>query len=124
MGIAVNADLKSGIFNLYAMAGCSYFYGDGIYKNELNQCRDYMLSSALGAGVVLNGSFYLSVQFYCHSSMYDTEIEKIDYVTIINSYTVRWQADDHLILQFCFDEDSFTYAAADIAFSLRSEYTF
>jgi len=124
LGINLNADYSAGIFYFYGMAGYSYFYGEGFYKDELEQSRDYMLSSALGAGIALFDSLYFSIQFYCHSSLYETEIEKIDYVTIINSYSVRWQMSEQFVLQFCFDEDPVTYAGSDIAFSLRCEYTF
>jgi len=124
IGITLNADYKAGIFNLYAMGGCSYFYGNGIYKDELEQSRDYMINSAIGAGVTAFGTLYFSIQFYIHSSLYDTGIARIDNPTVMNSFSARWQMNDQMTLQFCFDEDSITYAAADITFSLRTEYTF
>ncbi len=123
-GATLNADYRSGMLNIYAMGGYSYFYGDGIYRKELEQYRDYMINSAIGAGVTLFGSLYLSIQFYVHSSLYDTGIPRIDNPTVMNSFAVRWQMTEQSILQFCFDEDSITYAAADITFSLRTEYTF
>ena len=123
-GLSLNADYKTGLFYFYAMTGYSYFYGKGFYYDELEQCRDYMLSSAIGAGVTFCDSLYFSIQFYLHSSLYETEIEKIDNLTIINSYSVRWKLNDRFILQFCTDEDTFTYAGVDIAFSLRGEYSF
>lgn len=124
LGINLNADYAAGRFYFYGMAGCSWFFGDGFYKKELEQTRDCMLSSAAGAGVTFFGSLYFSIQFYIHNSLYETEIDKIDYVTIINSYTLRWRMNEQLLLQFSFDEDPITYASADIAFSLRCEYTF
>jgi len=123
-GLTVNADYTYDIFYIYTMAGCSYFYGEGIYKDELDQFRDYMLSSAIGGGVTLNESIYFSIQFYVHSSIYKTGIAKIDQVTIINSYSVRWQMDDQTVLQFSLDEDPITYAGADVAFSFKIEYSF
>lgn len=124
LGINLNADYTSGRFYFYGMAGCSWFFGDGNFKKELEQTRDYMLSSAVGAGVTFFGSLYFSIQFYLHNSLYETDIEKVDYVTIINSYSVRWRTSEQMLLQFSFDEDPVTYAGADIAFSLRCEYTF
>jgi len=123
-GINLNADYTAGRFYFYGMAGGSYFYGDGFYKDELEQSRNYLLCSALGLGGTFFDSLYFSIQFYLHNSIYETEIEKIDYVTIINSYSVRWQMNKQLLLQFSFDEDPITYASADIAFSLRCEYSF
>ena len=124
LGFTINADYSTGMFYLYGMAGVSYFYGDGIYKEELDQFRDYMFSSALGAGFTPLDSLYFSIQFYCHSSLYNTGIEKIDYVTIINSYSVRWQMNEQIVLQFSIEEDPITYATADIAFSFKGEYSF
>ncbi len=123
-GLNINADYTYNIFYIYTMAGCSYFYGEGIYKDELDQFRDYMLSSAIGGGVTLNESIYFSIQFYVHSSLYNTGIAKIDRVTIINSYSVRWQMDEQTVLQFSIDEDPITYAGADVAFSFKMEYSF
>jgi len=123
-GISINADYRYGIVNLYAMAGYSYFYGRGIYKNELEQNRDYLLSTAAGAGVLITDTLYLSIQFYIHNSMYKTGIKKIDYPTTINSYSLRWKPYNQFVIQFCIDEDPITYAGVDIAFSLRFEHTF
>jgi len=124
VGFTANADYSTGMFYLYGMAGYSYFYGDGIYKKELDQFRDYMFSSAAGAGITPIDSLYFSIQFYCHSSLYKTGIEKIDYVTIINSYSMRWQMNEQTVLQFSIEEDPITYATADIAFSFKGEYSF
>ena len=124
LGISFTADYRPGIFYLYAMAGCSYFFGEGIYNSELEQSRNYMLCSAVGGGVRFFDTFYFSVQFYIHNSLYDTGIKKIDYPTVINSYSLRWEAAKQMTLQFNLDEDPFTYAGTDIAFSLRCEYTF
>ncbi len=123
-GITINTDYTISQFYLYAMAGYSYFYGKGIYGDELDQSRDYMLSSAIGGGFSFSDSLYFSIQFYVHSSLYDTGIERIDYVTVINSYSVRWIMNEQTIFQFSIDEDSITYATTDIAFSFKGEYSF
>jgi len=123
-GVSLNADYHYKLFYFYAMTGYSLFYGDGIFKEELDQYRDYMFSGAAGCGVTLFNSFYLSVQLYGHSSLYKTGIEKIDYMTIINSYSLRWQTNDQMVIQFSIDEDLITYATADINLSLRCGYTF
>lgn len=123
-GVTINADYNYGIFYLYTMAGYSYFYGNGIYKDGLDQFKNYMLSSAMGGGVSFTDCLFFSVQFYIHTSLYKTGIEKIDYITIINSYSLAWQINRQLLIQFCIDEDPITYATADIAFSVKSVYSF
>jgi hypothetical protein len=123
-GFTINADYSTGIFYIYAMAGYSYLYGDGIYGEELDQFRSYILSSAMGTGITPVDSIYFSFQFYVHNSLYKTGIERIDYVTLINSYSVRWQMNEQTTFQFSIDEDAITYATADISFSFKGEYSF
>lgn len=124
MGISLNTDYSYGILYVYAMAGYSYFYGDGIYRNELEQDKNYLLNGGFGAGITLFKSVFFSIQFYGHSSIYETGVKRIDCYTLINSYSLRWQMNKDLVFQFSFDEDPITYAASDISFSLQCEYSF
>jgi hypothetical protein len=124
LAAAVNCDYRTGMFYVYGMTGYSRFFGDGIYREELDQNRDFMIIFAAGAGVQISGSLYLSIQFYCHTSIYDTGIDRVDDMTVYNSYALRWSMADSTVIQFSIDEDPFTYASTDIAFSLRCEYTF
>jgi len=48
----------------------------------------------------------------------------MDNITVLNSWAVRWQPAENIILQFSFDEDTFTYVTTDIALSLRCMYIF
>jgi hypothetical protein len=123
-GITVSSDYRYGMLYIYAMAGYSRFFGNGIYRDELDQVRDYIVIGTAGLGFHVTESVFLAVQFYCHSGVYDTGIPRVDDPTVYNSYAVRWRMSDSSLLQFSIDEDPFTYTSTDIAFSLKCEYTF
>ncbi len=123
-GISATVDYTSGRYYIYAMSGCSYLLGEGPYDDSLGRVRDYIACAAAGGGVTLFTDFFLSLQFYIHNSLYTTGIAKIDQPTVINSWSIRWRAADSFNMQLCIDEDPFTYAAADIAFTLKCEYSF
>jgi len=123
-GLAFNAQYSAWILDFYAMTGFTYFAGTGTYKEELEQERDWMIHLAPGAGIRIGESVYAVVQFYCSTSPYVTGVRRIDTITVLNSYAVRWRAGENMIFQFSVDEDSFTYAAADITFSLRIACSF
>jgi hypothetical protein len=122
-GAALNAQYTAWILNFYAMAGFTYFTGSGIYKDELEQTRDWMILFAPGAGIRIGESVYAVIQFYFSTSPYVTGVERIDNITVLNSYAIRWRASGNMICQFSFDEDTFTYATTDISFSLRCAYS-
>lgn len=123
-GVTVTTDYTYGMLYIYGMAGYNRFFGHGIYRNELDQSRDYMVIAAAGVGLHVSQSVYLAVQLYFHTGIYDSGIKRMDNVVFYNSYAVRWSMTDSALMQFSIDEDTFTYAATDIAFSLRCEYTF
>ena len=123
-GFTFNANYSKWIFTFFGMGGFTYFFGSGIYREELEQDRDWMALFALGAGIRICDSVYAAVQFYCNTSPYRTGVERMDNITVLNSWAVRWQPSESLIIQFSFDEDTFTYVTADIAFSLRCGYIF
>lgn len=123
-GVSFTADYTAGRFYLYGMSGCSYLFGEGGYDDGLGRIRDYIACAAAGAGVMFLDSFFFSVQLYIHNSLYKTGVTKIDYPTVLNTYSIRWMVSDTFRVQFCIDEDPITYAAADIAFSFKCEYSF
>jgi len=123
-GITAGMDYSYGMLYFYGMAGYTRFFGDGIYRDELDQARDYILIAAAGAGLHISENVFLAVQFYFHTGVYDTGISRVDDPTVYNSYAVRWKMTGSSLLQFSIDEDPFTYTSTDIAFSLRCEYTF
>ncbi len=124
LGLSVTAFYKAWIFDLYAMTGFTYFDRSGFYAKELEQQRDWMVLFAPGAGLRLSDSLYAVVQFYCISSPYNTGVKRIDTFTVINTFALRWRAMEGMVMQFSFDEDSFTYASADITLSIRCSYLF
>lgn len=124
MGATLSMEYSPWILNFSAMAGFTYFMGEGTYKEELEQERDWMILFAACAGIRIGDSVYAAVQFYCNTSPYVTGVTRIDNITVLNSYAIRWQPWENMIFQFSFDEDTFTYVTTDIAFSLRCMYIF
>ncbi len=123
-GITLSADYSRWIFSVFGTGGFTCFFGEGTYKEELEQKRDWILILAAGAGMQLSGTIYAAVQFYCNTSPYSTGIVRMDNISVINSWAIRWQPVKKYIIQFSVDEDTFTYVTTDIAFSLRCGYVF
>lgn len=124
LGFSANADYTGRIIYLFSNIGVTWFIGDSQFKEEFDQDRHYSITYGAGLGFKLSGSLGLFMQFHCQTSPYSTGIERIDSVSVLHSFGVRWQWTDSFLLQLSADEDTFTYATVDIAFLLQGEYRF
>lgn len=124
IGLSLNFDWTFNWLYLYTMIGGVYFIGESQYGKEFNQNKDYLIDWAAGVGLKLSQAVGIFMQFYFQTSPYDTGIDRIDHVSILHSFGVRWKWTDSFLIQFSADEDTFTYATCDITFHLQAEYRF
>jgi hypothetical protein len=64
------------------------------------------------------------MQIYAQTSPYSTGVERIDRVSIVHSFGVRWKFKPDFLIQISADEDSFTFSTTDIGFNIQGEYRF
>lgn len=124
LGLSLNLDYTLGELYFYLGAGGVYFLGAGYYKEELARRQNYTLHAGIGAGIQVSSTVSVFMQFYFQSSPYETGISRVDRVSSVHSFGVRWLVSDAYIFQFSADEDTFTYSTTDIAFAFQLEYGF
>ncbi len=100
------------------------FLGKSFCSDELEQNKNYISSLCVGGGYRISENTSAIVQFYVHSSIYDTGVKRIDAPTVCNTYAFRWRYSKSSVLQFDITEDTFTYATADISFNFKNETRF
>jgi hypothetical protein len=123
-GVTLNADYRRHSLYFFSMTGVSYFMGKGYYKQVFSQNKDYIIPFAAGIGWNVTPTLALITQFYCHTSLFNTGVGRIDLPTVCNSYGLRWLAGRGCIVQFSFIQDSITLATTDISFNVRMEYCY
>ncbi|PKL15326.1 MAG: hypothetical protein CVV50_00470, partial [Spirochaetae bacterium HGW-Spirochaetae-6] len=124
LGLGFNLDYSLEEIYFYLGAGAVYFLGAGYYQEELARRDNYTLHGGIGAGIQISAVVSLFMQFYFQTSPYATGISRVDRLSSVHSFGVRWLIDDDYVFQFSADEDTFTYSTTDIAFAFQLEYGF
>ena len=124
LGLSFGGDYRKDRFYLFCSTAFVKFLGKSFCSDELEQNKNYISSLCVGGGYRISENTSAIVQFYVHSSIYDTGVKRIDAPTVCNTYAFRWRYSKSSVLQFDITEDTFTYATADISFNFKNETRF
>ena len=124
LGLTLHFEYYANRFYLYSSFGSVFMLGDSFYKKELHFEKPYSIHGGLGIGFRVSKKVSLFNQFYIQTSPYKIGVKRIDNPSVVHSFGVRWQVKKDFLLQITADEDTFTYAMADIAFLVQGEIRF
>lgn len=109
---------------IYGNIGGTVFLGESFYEKELSRTKNFSIDWGFGIGLRLSDTVAVFMQLYQQTSPYSMGVDRIDTVSTIHSFGVRWQPVRNFVIQFSADEDTFTYTGTDISFNLQTEYRF
>ncbi len=124
LGLSAGADYRKERLYLFGSIAVIKFIGEDIYYDELEQSKKHIYGLCLGGGYRISENTAAIVQLYLHSSVYETGVERLDRITVCNTYAFRWRYNESSVLQFDITEDPFTYATTDITLNVKNETRF
>lgn len=124
LGLTLHFEYYAHRLYLYSSFGSVFMLGKSFYEKALSFKRPYSVHGGIGIGFRVSKKVSLFNQFYIQTSPYKTGVKRIDNPSIVHSFGVRWHVKKDFLLQITADEDTFTYAMADIAFLIQGELKF